>query len=139
MVSVKLLGGFVTGFSLAVFLFSSAIFLYAAPQLESMEEALELTELVYDSTHSPEFDSGLALVDLIGTGSEIPFIEEYIGDIGNLKGLLLAAKDLSETAKQTLELAIFITTLSLYLSIASLIAFIIGTIIALKPEKSGKS
>ena len=91
MVSTKLLGGFIAGFSLAVFIFSLAIFLYAAPQLESMEEALDLTELIYDSTNSPEFDSGLALVDMIGTGANIPFIGEYIGDIGKLKELLLSA------------------------------------------------
>jgi len=135
MAPVKLLGGFIAGFFLAIFIFSLAIFLYTAPQLESIEEALDLTELIYNSTHSPEFDSGLALVDMLGTGAEIPFIGEYIGDIGNLKELLLAVKDLSETAKQTLELAIFITNVSLYISIVSLIAFIIGTFIAFKPEK----
>lgn len=135
MVSIKFFYTFVSGFFLAVFLFSLGIFLYAVPQLDSMQEALEVTELIYDSTNSSEFDSVLALINLASEGEGIPFIGNYLGDLGNLNDVLLAAKDLSGPAKQNIEFIIFITNISQYFVITSFVAFFIATILAFMPVK----
>jgi ribosomal protein L40E len=52
-----------------------------------------------------------------------------------VKKLLLVAKSLSESIKNTLGFFIMITAASLYLMIGSLITFLIGAMIALKPEQ----
>jgi len=128
----KALGGFISGFCLAIFLFSLMIYIYATPNLATMQTANQLNETVYGATHSSWFGAGLSLLDGVRTvGAIIP----GAAYAGNLKDLLQNVKDLSESLKRTLGLLIMLTEASLYLMIGSFFGFIIGTMIALKPEQ----
>jgi len=131
----KAFGGFISGFSLAIFLFSLMIYVYATPHLETMQSTYQLNELVYGATHSAWFGGGLGLLDAVTGASIIPVIGQYAQYAGNVKELKLAAKNLSESIRGTLGLLIMLTQMSLYMMIGSFIAFIIGTMIALKPEQ----
>ena len=130
----KALGGFISGFSLAVFLFSLMIYIYATPHLQTMQSTYQLNEMVYASTQSDVFNGGMMLLDGVATaGGLIPVVSQYAQYAGGLKDLLLSVKDLSASIRGTLGLFIFLTGISLYLMIGSFITFILGTMIAMKP------
>jgi hypothetical protein len=130
----KALAGFIAGFSLAIFLFSLMIYIYATPHLETMQSTYQLNEMVYGATHAPWFGMGLTLLDGVKTaGGLIPVVGQYAQYAGDIKNLLVSVKDLSESIRGTLGLLIMLTGYSLYLMIGSFITFIIGTMLALKP------
>lgn len=126
-----------SGFSLAVFLFSLMIYVYATPHLETMQTTYQLNETVYDITHSGVYSSGLSLLSSVegGVGFIPVFGESASGIVKGIKELMTGARDLSESVKRTLELLLFLTAISFYAMIVSFITFVIGTAIALRPEQ----
>lgn len=132
----KALAGFISGFSLAIFLVSLILYLYATPHLETMKSAYELNKNVYAATHSQWFDGGLTLLNGIKTGGGlIPVVGQYTQYAGNIKELLLDVKDLSESLEGTLGLLIALASTALYLMIISFFTFILGTVFAIKPAQ----
>jgi len=131
----RALASFTSGFSLAIFLVSLGVYIYATPYLGSMGSAYEMNETVYGATHASWFGGGLDLLDVVDTGgSLIPIIGQYAGYAGDLKELLIDVKALSETIKGTLGILIAVTSMALVSMIASFIIFIISMMFAIKPE-----
>jgi len=135
-VMAKALGGFIAGFSLAIFLFSLMIYIYATPHLETMESVYQINENVYAVTHSPVFDGGILLLDGIkNVGGLIPVVGQYAGYAGDIKSLLLDVKDLSESIKNTLGFLIMLANSAIYMMFGSFFGFIIGAMIVMRPEQ----
>ncbi len=131
----KTILGFVCGFSFAVFVFSLMLFFYLTPHLEEMRSVHSSAETIYDITHTTWFTPSLSILDTVGSiGGMMPIVGSYASYAGELKSVLISARDYSNDTTNILEQMIFVTNYLLNIVIVSFVAFAVSLYLTVKSK-----